>query len=105
MTGISSDPHDAQRPPLLTVGMSVYNGGDFLREAALSVIRQTFVDWELLLIDDGSTDGAVERLSDITDPRIRVIRDGENHGLAARLNQVSSLAHRLFSFVFDFTRK
>lgn len=81
-----------QAAPLLSVAMSVYNGGDFLREAVLSVVRQTFRDWELLLIDDGSIDGAVERITDILDPRIRVIRDGENHGLAARLNQAVSLA-------------
>jgi len=90
MMDIPGHPSDA--PPLLTVGMSVYNAGDFLREAVLSVVRQTFCDWELLLLDDGSTDGAVEGIADIADPRIRVIRDGENHGLAARLNQAVSLA-------------
>ena len=90
MTDLPNHPSDVS--PLLTVGMSVYNGGAFLREAVISVVRQTFSDWELLVLDDGSTDGAVEGIADITDPRIRVIRDGENHGLAARLNQAVSLA-------------
>lgn len=82
--------------PLLSVGMSVYNAGKYLRPAVLSVINQTFCDWELLLIDDGSTDGSLDTLAGITDPRIHLIRDGENHGLAARLNQTIDLARGRF---------
>lgn len=84
----------AENPPspLLTVAMPVYNGGDQLRMAMLSVIDQSFTDWELLLIDDGSSDYAVENLADIADQRVRIIRDGHNRGLAARLNQAIDLA-------------
>lgn len=78
--------------PLLTVALSVFNGGAQLRPAILSIVQQTFVDWELLLIDDGSTDGAVDVIAEINDPRIRIVRDGQNLGLAARLNQAIDLA-------------
>lgn len=77
--------------PRLTVALPVFNGGADLRVAVASVLGQSFGDWELLLIDDGSTDGAIEALG-LDDPRVRVIRDGANRGLAARLNQAIGLA-------------
>jgi glycosyltransferase involved in cell wall biosynthesis len=73
--------------PLLTVAMPVFNAGKYLRLAVLSVIAQSFKDWELLVIDDGSTDGALQDIADIQDRRVRVLRDGLNKGLAARLNE------------------
>ncbi|MBV5327771.1 MAG: glycosyltransferase family 2 protein, partial [Chlorobium sp.] len=78
--------------PLLTIAMPVFNGGPHLRMAVLSIVQQSFTDWELLLIDDGSTDGAIEELADLADSRIHVIRDGRNRGLAARLNEALGLA-------------
>jgi glycosyltransferase involved in cell wall biosynthesis len=78
--------------PLITVALPVYNGGRFLRPAVLSIVKQTFTDWELLIIDDGSTDGSLEFIRDIKDARIRIIRDGLNKGLAARLNEAINLA-------------
>lgn len=82
--------------PLLTVAMPVFNGGMHLRLALLSVLNQTFEDWELLLIDDGSTDASVDGLSDIADSRVHIIRDGQNRGLAARLNDAVDLARGRF---------
>ena len=76
-----------EKLPLVTVAMPVFNAGEYLRLAILSIIRQTFTNWELLLVDDGSTDKAVENIADIDDARIRIIRDGKNKGLAARLNE------------------
>lgn len=72
--------------PALTVAMPVYNAGPYLRQAVLSIINQTFTDWELLIIDDASTDGAIESIADIADARIRVVRNARNLGLAATLN-------------------
>lgn len=72
--------------PLVTVVMPVYNAGRYLRQAVLSIVGQTFGDWELLIIDDASTDGAVEGIADIADTRIRVVRNPKNLGLAATLN-------------------
>lgn len=78
--------------PLVTVAMPVFNAGRHLRPAVVSIIRQTFTDWELLVIDDGSSDGAVESITDLSDGRIRILRDGSNRGLAARLNEAIDLA-------------
>jgi glycosyltransferase involved in cell wall biosynthesis len=73
--------------------MPIFNAGKYLRPAVLSVIKQSFRDWELLLIDDGSTDDSLDSINDIQDKRIRIIRDGLNKGLAARLNEAIDLAH------------
>ncbi|OIQ99751.1 putative glycosyltransferase EpsE [mine drainage metagenome] len=72
--------------------MPVYNAGKYLRLAVLSIVRQTFTDWELLIVDDGSTDNALQGIADIDDARIRILRDGKNKGLAARLNECIDLA-------------
>mgnify|MGYP006138749783 CR=1 FL=1 len=82
--------------PLITVAMPIYNAGRHLRMAVLSIVKQTIEDWELLIIDDGSTDGSLECIQDIKDPRIRVIRDDLNKGLAARLNEAIELARGQF---------
>lgn len=78
--------------PLVTVAMPVYNAGKYLRLAVLSIVKQTFTDWEMLIIDDGSTDKALDSIADIKDCRIRIIKDGTNKGLAARLNEAIDLA-------------
>lgn len=76
----------------ITVAMPIYNAGDFLRPAVLSIKSQTYTNWELLIIDDGSTDNALETISDLQDDRIKIISDGMNRGLAARLNEAIDMA-------------
>ena len=76
----------------VTVALAVLNGAPFLELALRSVLNQSWTNWELLLIDDGSTDGAIERLPFLNDPRIILIRDGRNRGLSFRLNQAIQMA-------------
>jgi len=76
----------------VTVAMPIYNAGAYLRMAVLSILNQTETNWELLIIDDGSTDNALDSIRDINDQRIRIFRDGANKGLAARLNEAIDLA-------------
>jgi glycosyltransferase involved in cell wall biosynthesis len=80
-------------PPTVSIILPVFNAGNQLSPAVKSVINQTFTDWELIVIDDGSSDNAVENLKSFTDPRIRIFRDGKNKGLAPRLNEAVSLAY------------
>lgn len=82
--------------PLVTVALPVYNAGKYLRPAVSSIINQTFENWELLLIDDGSTDGAIEELADVDDVRIKIFRDGHNRGLAVRLNEAINMAKGIY---------
>ncbi|MDH2917880.1 MAG: glycosyltransferase family 2 protein [Sideroxydans sp.] len=78
--------------PLVTIAMPIYNAGQYLRMAVLSMVQQTYQHWELLLIDDGSTDNALKSIKDLTDPRIRIFQDGINKGLAVRLNECIDMA-------------
>lgn len=78
--------------PTVSVILPVFNGGEELRLAVASIHAQSFADWELILLDDGSKDGALERLGVSADPRLRIVRDGQNRGLSARLNQGVALA-------------
>lgn len=77
--------------PLISVVLPVYNAGMTLPLALASIYRQTFREWELILIDDGSTDACMAGFSPL-DNRVRVVQDGRNLGLAARLNQGIDLA-------------
>ena len=78
--------------PFVTVALPVLNGGSLLLPSVHSVLRQSWRDWELLILDDGSTDDSIDQLYCLSDPRIIIVRDGHNRGLAARLNQAVSMA-------------
>jgi len=77
---------------LVTIAIPFYNPGPVFEDAIKSVFAQTYTNWELLLVNDGSTDGSLERALSIKDPRVRVVNDGKNLGLVARLNQIAQLA-------------
>ncbi|GAB4339685.1 MAG: hypothetical protein Kow0099_14980 [Candidatus Abyssubacteria bacterium] len=67
--------------PEVSVVMGVYNGERYVRQAVESVLRQTFRDFEFIIIDDGSTDGTAEIIRGFDDPRIRIITNVRNEGL------------------------
>ena len=72
--------------PIVTVLMPVYNGSAYLREAIESILNQTFQLFELLIIDDGSTDDSREIVNSFNDARIRLICQQCNQGLIKTLN-------------------
>jgi glycosyltransferase involved in cell wall biosynthesis len=76
----------------VTVGLPFHNARESLADAIRSVFAQTFGDWELLLVDDGSTDGSLELARRVRDPRVHVLSDGENRRLPHRLNQIVDAA-------------
>jgi glycosyltransferase involved in cell wall biosynthesis len=78
--------------PAVTVGIPFYNARQTLADAVRSVFAQTFADWELILVDDGSTDGGLDVARSVNDSRVQVVSDGRNLGLSARLNQIVHLA-------------
>jgi len=75
--------------PMVSIGLPFFNPGKFLYIAAASVFAQYFGDWELVLVDDGSTDGSLSVAQRIRDPRVRVYSDGARRGLAERLNEIA----------------
>jgi GT2 family glycosyltransferase len=75
----------ASRDPNFTVIVVAYNSGHLLADCMSAVTAQTFEDFEILLVDNASNDGAVEALGPL-DPRVRVLRPGRNLGFAAGNN-------------------
>jgi glycosyltransferase involved in cell wall biosynthesis len=60
------------RAPMVSVVMAVKNGGHIMREAIDSILNQTFTDFELIIINDGSMDRTLEIIYSFQDPRIQV---------------------------------
>lgn len=74
----------------ISIGIPFYNAEKYLEDAICSVLSQTHGFWELILVDDGSTDDSLSIANKYAknDDRIRVISDGENRKLPFRLNQI-----------------
>lgn len=69
--------------PLVSVNIASYNRGSFLRGAVESVLAQTYKNWELIIVDDGSTDTTASLLASYGSDRIHIIRHTENKGIHA----------------------
>ena len=78
--------------PLISVVMAMRNSASTIKTAIRSIQMQTLDNWELILIDDGSTDGSVEVAKTLADSRIHLQFDGKHLGLAARLNQAVAMS-------------
>jgi hypothetical protein len=88
--------------PLVTVVTPLWNAAATLPEAVASVRAQTLADWELVLVDDASTDGGrdIARALAAADPRIRLIERATNGGAAAARNEaIRAAAGRLIAFL------
>lgn len=81
----------------VSIGIPFYNAEKYLEDAIRAVFAQTYEDWELILVDDGSTDRSLDIANAIGDSRVRVISDGEKRRLPSRLNQITREAR--FDFV------
>ncbi len=82
----------AMSAPRFTIGLSIRDAEPYLRSCLASIFAQSRQDWELLIVDDGSRDASLAMARALSDPRVRVIADGANRGLAARLNQLVTLS-------------
>jgi glycosyltransferase involved in cell wall biosynthesis len=76
----------------VSVVIGAYNGERFLRPAIESILNQTFRDFELIVIDDCSTDGSLQILREFKDDRLRVVSNEENRGIADTLNKGIAVA-------------
>jgi len=75
-----------KRYPEVSVIMPTFNSAHYLRDAISSVLRQSFQDFELVVVDDGSTDETASVLNQIADPRLQVVSLDQNMGLASARN-------------------
>lgn len=92
-------PNDPERP-LVSVVISTYNRADYIRDSIDSVLGQTFRDFELIVVDDGSEDETVEVVRSYQDPRIRLLTQ-ENQGIAAARNAAAAVSRGFFTAVHD----
>ncbi len=82
--------------PLVTVLLPVHNAAAFLADAINSILSQTFSDFELLIINDGSTDESKKIIESFNDKRIRFVENETNFGLIATLNRGIKMAKGKF---------
>ena len=87
--------------PRVSILMLTYNRAHYLPESIRSVIEQSYRDWELIIIDDGSTDSTPEAVALFSDPRITYVRHRENAGLFARRTESLTRARSEYVAVID----
>jgi len=85
--------------PMISVVLPIYNAAGFLREALESVLAQTFKDWELIAIDDGSNDDSLAILQAYAtdEPKMRIVTR-PNKGLVATLNEGIAMGQSFMGF-------
>ncbi len=94
-TSIQRDTVKADMPrntPLISIAMSLYNAEQTLDLTLQSLLAQTCDDFEILMLDDGSTDNTLSIAKSYDDPRIRVLSDGTNRSQSERLNQAVEIS-------------
>ncbi len=87
--------------PLVSIILPVYNRAQTLARCVESVRAQTFADWELVAVDDGSSDASAAALEAFADPRIRVLRHERNRGPGAARNTALRAARGEFVALID----
>ncbi len=92
-----------KKDPRVSVQMAVYNGEQYLREAIASILNQTFAAFELIIIDDASTDNTWQVLQDCAanESRISLLRNEINLGVAQARNRVLEIVRGEYIAVMD----
>jgi len=78
--------------PLISVILPVYNAEEFLKESLNSILEQSYIHLEIIIINDGSTDASQNIIDAISDARILCIKHSKNKGLIASLNEAITIA-------------
>lgn len=84
----------------VVITIPLFNKRAAIRRAVQSILAQSFADYELYIVDDGSTDDSVDQISDFIDPRIRIIRQ-ENMGPGAARNRGAAEGHSPYLAFLD----
>lgn len=86
--------------PAVTVIIPTYNSARYLAAAVQSVIDQAWTDWELIIVDDGSTDGTADLIAaKFHDPRVRLVRQPNQGDAAARNTGIRISSSPLLAFL------
>lgn len=85
----------------VSVLIPVYNAENFIKESISSILNQTFSDFELILLDDASTDNSEAVISQFNDPRIRCYKNERNLGISGTRNKLMDLASGEYLAVMD----
>lgn len=89
----------ANDPPFFSVVIPVYNRAGSVVQAVDSVLAQTFQDFEVVIIDDGSTDGTADVIATVTDVRVRTVRQHNSGGASARNTGIDHATGRYIAFL------
>ncbi len=87
--------------PQITVLMTSYNTGRYIKDAINSILSQTYQDFELIVINDGSTDNTDEIVTGIRDDRLRYIRSDKNQGIPFSRNLGLDMARGKYIAIMD----
>ncbi len=79
--------------PLFSVLIANYNDGRYISEAIESVMAQTYTNWEIIIVDDGSSDNSMSVINGLNDPRIHVYQNDMNRGCGYTKRRCIELAH------------
>ncbi|MFK8046615.1 MAG: glycosyltransferase family 2 protein [Crocinitomicaceae bacterium] len=85
-----------KKTPTISVILPAYNAERFIDDAIQSILNQTFSDFELIIINDGSTDQTLAKITKFSDPRITVLQHQSNLGIVASLNKGLSVCQGEF---------
>lgn len=91
----------ANNLPVASVILTTYNGGCYLRETVEAILGQSYTDFELIVIDDGSNDDSVEIVKSYSDQRIRHFQNAKNLGISNTRNRGLELSRGEFIFAID----
>ncbi|ACU02373.1 MULTISPECIES: glycosyltransferase family 2 protein [Pedobacter] len=87
--------------PKITVFMAAYNAANYINESIKSILSQTFTDFELLIVNDGSTDETVQLVLEFNDSRIRLVHNDKNRGLVYTRNVALKEARGEYLAILD----
>lgn len=87
--------------PLVTVFMAAYNAANFIEKSIRSILCQTFNDFELIIVNDGSTDNTIEIIKSFADERIKIIENKTNRGLIYTRNLALEYAKGTYLAIQD----
>ena len=81
--------------------MAAFNAESYIQDSINSILKQSFTDFELIIVDDGSTDSTRDLIAEISDPRIRLFSNAKNMGLVYTRNTLKTLARGNFIAILD----